>query len=233
MRGIVLRISEKFSKYRSKMEGRDLIDVIVEPVGVEQVRRARPGEADIGTRFVGEIIDGRVDGQPAGDVSFVLLFEGVAVVFHVTRQEDLFIIFRLGDGKPGVFRLAEDDEVLYLFHVFQLDGGVAGMGYVEHVVDALQERVVLVDQLFMRKDAEQLGGQQIFLDAVVIVERRLRPPADVDGAGDVAVGKVKDLCQLLPVGDLFEGHGLDGRAGDDHAVKMLVLDVVKLFIEAL
>ena len=78
-----------------------------------------------------------MNGQPLCDISVVLLFEGVAIVFHVTRQKDFFVVPALGNGKARIFRFTEHNEVADLFHVLHIHGGMAGMRNVKDVVDAL------------------------------------------------------------------------------------------------
>ena len=49
----------------------------------------------------------------------------------------------------------------------------------------------------MCKDAEELFVQQPLLNAVVVVQARLRAPADVHRAMDVAQAPVHHLTQLV------------------------------------
>src|SRR5579862_7141730 len=74
----------------------------------------------------------------------------------------------------------------------------------------------------MFKYAKQLLRQRILWDAVVMVERGLRTPADAKGGHHVSRGPIKDLCQFGPVIDRLEIQVFDGRAGDDEAVEALV-----------
>ena len=82
-------------------------------------------------------------------------------------------------------------------------------------------------------DAGELLREGIFGDAVVVVETCLRTPADVQGAVDMGFAPVHDLADLIPVGDFGEVEFFDGGACDDHAVEVLVFDVVKGAVEGL
>ena len=80
-------------------------------------------------------------------------------------------------------------------------------------------------------DAAELFLQRIFLNAVVIIQTRLRAPANVEGGIDVVLRPFHDLAQLLPVVDLLKGNLLHGSARDDQTVKGLVPDLVKGLVE--
>ncbi len=83
------------------------------------------------------------------------------------------------------------------------------------------------------EDAEHLMPRGIFRDAVVVVEPRLRRPADVEDRVDVGFRPFHDLAEFLPVVDLLVLHPLDRRAGDDETVETPVLHVVEVLIEGL
>ena len=80
-------------------------------------------------------------------------------------------------------------------------------------------------------DAAQLRGARILRDPVVIIERGLGAPAEMQRGGDVLLRPLHDLLKLLPVGDLLELQVLDRRAGDDHAVEVLPLHVPEFHVE--
>ena len=220
-----------FSPYRSEFERRDLVHIIVEPVCIKQIGRARPRHAHFAARFIGKIVVRRTDGQSLGDVPLVFTAKGVAVILHVPRQKDLFVVLGFCDGQTRRIRFAQHDEIADALHILEVHRGVAGMRDVKDIVNAFEKRIVLFDALAVRKHAEQFFGKQIFLDAVMIIQRRLRTPADVNGAGDVPIRKIEDLFQFIPIQHLFEGHGLHGRTRDDHAVEVLILDLLERFIE--
>ena len=85
----------------------------------------------------------------------------------------------------------------------------------------------------MVEDAEDLLGQLILGDAVVIVQSGLGTPTDVEGGVDVGLGPVHELAELAPVVHRFKVHDLHGGTGDDEAVVILVLDLVEGGIEGL
>ena len=104
------------------------------------------------------------------------------------------------------------------------------MGHHEHVVAAPEEHVALPLHN-MGEYPEELLFQGMLLDAMVVVQSRLGSPADVEGGVDVALGPLHDSAQLLPVLHLLEGQVLHRRAGDDHAVVVVLPHVVKVAVE--
>ena len=63
------------------------------------------------------------------------------------------------------------------------------------------------------------------------IEPRLGAPADVEGRVDMGAAPSHDLAQLRPVVHLIELQVLHRRAGDNHAVKFAVSDLIKGGIE--
>ena len=108
--------------------------------------------------------------------------------------------------------------------------GVTGMGYIELVVKASEQNGLLVIPA-VGIDAEELLGQGVLVDAVVVVQARLGAPADVEHGMNMGLAPLHDLAQLRPVVHFLEGHLLHRRAGDDHAVEFAVLDLIKGLVE--
>ena len=69
-------------------------------------------------------------------------------------------------------------------HIFPADAGMAAVGGVEHLIEAADQRVCRAGDLVL-KHAEHLFRQDMLAHTVVIVQARLRPPADVEGGVDV------------------------------------------------
>ena len=78
---------------------------------------------------------------------------------------------------------------------------------------------------------EELFGQRALGDAVVIIQRGLGAPADVEGAVHVGAAPLHYAAELGPVVDLLEGHVLHGSPGDDQTVEIAVLDVLEALVE--
>ena len=108
-------------------------------------------------------------------------------------DEDLPAVF----GGDGVYaRLVgggEDAQRAHLLDVGALDGGVARVRHHEHVVKAAEENRALILHA-MGEYAEHLLGQRLLLNAEMMIERRLRAPADVERAVDVRLAPVHDAA---------------------------------------
>ena len=107
---------------------------------------------------------------------------------------------------------------------------MSGMWGVKHVIKAPEQNRPLIVRM-MGIDPEELLRQQLFLDAVVIVQSRLSTPADMEGGMDVGLAPLHNLGQLLPVVHLLKGQILHRRAGDDHAVEFPILQLVEGLVE--
>ena len=85
----------------------------------------------------------------------------------------------------------------------------------------------------MLKDAEHLFRKMHLANAEMIVQPGQRTPAQMNGGVDVLLAVIHDGAQLVPVIHILVVQVLDGRAGDDHAVKTLVLHLVEGLVEGL
>lgn len=81
------------------------------------------------------------------------------------------------------------------------------------------------------EDAECLLRQQVLRNAVMIVKPCLCAPADMKSGGNICLGPVHNMGQLIPVLNLLVLHLLHRCAGDDQSVKVLVFYIVKGLIE--
>ena len=210
---------------------RRLVHVVIQPIGIEQIRAGSPPHDRLaGGVIVGEIVGGRLDGQSCVLVAEVLILQGVRVVLGVTHDEDLLAAGGHGAEHACLLRAGQDADLLHGLDILPLGGGVAGVGDVEHVVVAAEQHGAVVVQ-GMLVHAEELLLQGVLLDAVVVVEACLGAPADMQGGGDMGLAPLHDLAQLGPVVHLLEGDLLHGGSRDDHTVVLLVLDLVEGLVE--
>ena len=84
----------------------------------------------------------------------------------------------------------------------------------------------------MAENAEGLFGKGVFRQAVKMVGRRHRTPADKKAGMDIGPGPVEDLLQFGPISDLLERHCFDRGTGNDKAVKLAIFDVMPCFVKA-
>ena len=211
--------------------GRTLVNEIVEPVGEEQMRVPTPrNERGLRRVVVGEIVLGNGDGFALRKVAEVLVFEGVRVVFRMSRDKNLFSLLGGNGVDARLLGGGEDFQILDLFDILAKYRRVAGLGHHEYIVEATEENGAFVIE-GMGEDAEHLGGHEVFLNAVMVVKPCLRPPTDVKGTVDVGLAPLHDFAEFGPVIHFLEGDMFDGRARDDHAVEFLVFDLIEGLIE--
>ena len=166
---------------------------VVNPVTEQQVTVRTPAHKRGAGRIVGgEVVDGNFDGTPGGEVAVVFAFQGVAVVFAVTGDENLPLVFGDDEIHPRLGRFAEDFKFGTFFDVGAQNGGVAAVRDVKNIVETAQQTAAGA-QDFMREDAEHFFGERAFGNAVIVPQGGLRAPADEHGGIDVGFGPVEDL----------------------------------------
>ena len=213
-------------------EGRHLVDIVVQPVGEEQVGRGNPLHIDLFAGIVGKVVLGRSHLHALAEVAQIFVFERIAVVLGVPGEEDAAIVPGFDDRAARLFGVCEHGQFIAGVDLLIGDKGMAGMGNIEGIVQPLEQGIVL-HELFMRVDAEDLLREELLFQAVVIIEPGLSAPADIERAGDVFFGIVEDLLQLFPVIDLGEGQRFDRRARDDQAVEVRVPDLAEALVETI
>ena len=65
----------------------------------------------------------------------------------------------------------------------------------------------------------------------MIIESGLSAPADMQGRVDMSFGPLHDLHHFRPVVDFFKRHALNGSAGDDKTVVIIVTDLIEGLIK--
>lgn len=109
---------------------------------------------------------------------------------------------------------------------------MAGVRDEKAVIEAAHERVGRAKH-FMLKDAEKLFGQRVLADAVVMPERGKCAPAHMKRGIDMCETPVEDAFELFPIIHFVKIELFHGRAGNDHAVKTFVFDVLEGLIESI
>ena len=115
--------------------GGRLVNIVVEPVGVQEVGVGAPvDDGGLGVVVVGEIVGGDLWVNACGFVAQVFFLEGVAVVFGMAGDEDLSSAVGDDEVDAGLGGGGQDLQVGIALNVIAMDGGVAGVGGVEDVV---------------------------------------------------------------------------------------------------
>ena len=208
-----------------------LVDKVVEPVHVQEIGVGSPGDDRLLRRIViREVVLGDIGVDALLQIAEILVFQRVRVVLGVAGDEDLPPAFRGRGVEPGPLGHGEDLELVAGHHVLQRDRGVAGVGNHKALVKAAHQHGGAPYHP-MGIHARELFRQRDLLDPVVVEERGLGRPADVEGAVHVGLAPLHDPAELIPVFHLLKVQLLHRRAGDDHAVEIAVLYVLKIRVE--
>ena len=124
----------------SEVVGGGLVDVVVEPVGIDELTGGAPADDGglVGV-VVGEVVAGGLDVQAALHVPPVFPGQGVPVIFQVAQEEELAAVLRLYGEDAHFLRHGQDFQAGDLADVFLQHFCVAGVGGVEAVVEATEE----------------------------------------------------------------------------------------------
>ena len=109
---------------------------------------------------------------------------------------------------------------------------MTGMRNVKHVVQSSQKRFVFHSRA-VRENSEKFFIERPFPYPVVIVQRRLRPPTDKYGAGNLSVGVIHYAAKFVPVFHVGKIEIFHRRAGYYHSVEIPVLYVVESEVKPL
>ncbi len=210
---------------------RCLVDVVVDPVAVEELGGRAPLEIRLVLRIVlGEVVGGELRVKAGCLIPLVLIPERVAVVLAVAEDKDLSSAPRGAQKHARLLRLREDLQVLTCMDLLRGHFRVAGVGDVEVVVKAADQRVPPVEDL-VAVDAAELLRQHLLVETVVVIDARLGRPADVKRGLDMGLGPLHDLAELRPVVDLIVGELLHRRPGDDQAIEVPVFDLIEAVVK--
>ena len=148
------------------------------------------------------------------------------------HTQDLAAGIRGEDMQPGPAAFGQHTQRRAGVHLLAAKLGMAGMGRVEHFVKAAHQRVFRACHP-VGENAEHFLRQYALVDAVMVIQRSLRAPADVHRAVHVRFAVFKNGAKLGPVIYFLVGQHFHGRAGNDHAVEALVFDLVEGFVKRL
>ena len=192
-----------------------------------------PAEQRVAARIVvGVVVAWDVDGLAGLHIALILPVQRIFVVLGVADDKDLPPGLGGKQHRPGNVALGQNAQVAAGVDGGAVQPGPAAVRGVEYLVEAAHQRVGGSCHT-MLKHAEHLLVQMHLGDAEVVVQPRQRTPAQVDGGVDVLLGVVHDAAELVPVVNVLVVQVLNRRAGDDHAVKALVFDLVKRLVERL
>ena len=178
---------------------------------------------------VGIVVQRDIGVHPRRMVAVILRLQRQRIVLGVPRDEELPSP-QICDDVDTCIALGENGQLGHGVDVGTARLRMARVRYVENIVKATQKALVLHTAMVLI-DAEDLLLRPVLRDAVVIVEPRLRAPADMERREGVLLAPLHDLCDLVPVGDLLKGILLDRRPRDDEAVVLFMAHLGKRAVE--
>lgn len=125
-------------------------------------------------------------------------------------DEHLATILGGGQIDARLFRLGEDLQIGVGADEIPVEGRIAGVGRHEFVIEAAQQRLVLVEAV-VAIDPGELLAVGLLLHAVQGFQRRLHRPAEEEGGGDMLMGPLDDLDDAGPIDHLLELHQPERR----------------------
>lgn len=85
--------------------GRRLIDVIIEPIGVKELRGGAPANNwGLAGVIVGKIVLGNVDWQPPAYIPKIFLRQSVRIVFRMSGNKEAAVVLALDGKNSCLFR---------------------------------------------------------------------------------------------------------------------------------
>ena len=181
---------------------------------------------------VGIVIGGQRDIEALGHVAIVLGLQRAAIIFGMPEHEEVATVNALRDIDARLVGNGDQLKLRMRLDVLGVNLGVARVRRHERVVEAAHERGEGLHHI-MAEHAEHLLRQLVLRHTVMEVDASLRTPANMEGRVHVRGRPLHDLAQLVPIVYVLEVKQLNRRAGDDHAVKMTVLDLIKRGVEGL
>lgn len=204
-----------------------LIYIVIEPVGIKQLASASPADdGGTGGIVVREIVIGHMNREPLVTVPEIFFGQCVWIIFGMAGNEEL----------PGVHAFYSKDACIpgdrEQFqtggspYVALIDFSISGMGSLEDIVKATEERGVGFQDPVV-EHAKELFRQRTLLDSIVEIETGLGTPADVERRVDMGLRPFHDFTELIPVVHLSEVQVLHWSASNDHAVITPVANLIK------
>ena len=120
--------------------GSSLVDIVVQPVGIEELAGGAPANHRVGHGVVaGEVVGGNGDVQPLVPVAPILLGQGVGVVLGMAQDKELAAVLGLDGENTGLPGSGQKLQAPGGQDVLGVNLGVAGVRSKEIVVEAPEQ----------------------------------------------------------------------------------------------
>jgi len=164
-----------------KVERSFLIYKVVEPVGEKKAGMCSPlHKRSFVWAVVGKIVLRKIYRKASADIAEVFVGQGFAVVLAVSHNKKLTVMLACDTVCSCFIGAGKDIEIAFIKNVLFVDSGMSGMGRPEAFVKSAHEAMVAIKN-GMLKNTEHLFIELALVDTVVIVQRCLSSPADMQG----------------------------------------------------
>ena len=182
--------------------------------------------------IIGIVVTGDVDGLTSLHIALVFLIQRVLVILGVADDKDLPAGLGREQHRACRIALGQNAQITAGINGGAVQPGPAAVRGIEHLIKAAHQRVGRAGDAVL-KHAEHLFVQMHLGDAKMVVQTRQRTPTKVNRRVDILLGVVHDPAKLVPIVHGLIVQILNGGAGDDHAVKALVPDLIKGLVKSL
>ena len=204
-----------------------LIYVVIEPVGIKQLASASPADdGRAGGIVVREIVTGYMDGKPLITVPEIFFGQRVWIILGMAGDEELTGVLAFHSKDACISGDREQFQTGGSPYVALIDFGISGMGSLENIVKATEERRVGFQDPVV-EHAKELFRKRTLLDPIVEIETGLGTPANVERRVDMGLGPFHNFAELIPVVHLGEVQVLHRSTSNDHAVITPVSNLIK------
>ena len=103
-----------------------MVNVVIDPVGIEKVGMRFPGDQNIVAGVVvPKIVQGDLGVQALGEIAFIFFLQGVRIIFPVTKHENLPSVHRLNQINASLVRFRQQAQAVILADIGRMYLGVA------------------------------------------------------------------------------------------------------------
>ena len=152
----------------------------------------------------------------------------------MSRHEKLPSAARHYDMHARIVRLGDNLKFGMLLDICTAHFRMAAVRNEKHIIESTKDRQLLETLAHvMFENAEHLLAELVFRHAVIMVQPRLRSPADIERRSDVRACPVENGLKFAPVVHALKIEVLHRRARDNHPVELLAPHQVEVAVERL
>ena len=141
---------------------------------------------------VRKIVSRHLDIQSLAQISFVFVLQRHPVILRMPHDENLFAAFRHTEKYACFFGLCHDLQIGAIRDGIPRDRRMTGMGRHKIIVKSAHQRLLPVHDP-VTVQAEQFLRELYLRKTIIIVQRGLRSPADIEGGSHMRLTPRENL----------------------------------------